>query len=300
MSVRPGSARSAAGRPVSGQSAGVDLAFAIEIARESGRIVMDRYERLERISHKSPKDVVTEADHESEEALISAIRARFPDDGIFAEESGQHHARHTGAPTDGRGRTWVLDPLDGTINYANGIPYFAVSVGLVVDGRPSVGVVLDPVRGELFAATTDGPATLDGRPVESSTKDKLSDCVIALGLAGRRVASRVRSARKAVRVTRSMGSSALSLAYVANGRFDAFAQEAGQSAWDVAAAGLIAERAGALVTDFTGADWFDIARPGGRWGVVAAPRHLHGELLGLIRGGPDVSGSGAQAVRESA
>jgi myo-inositol-1(or 4)-monophosphatase len=264
-----------------------DLAFAIAIARASGRIVMDRYERLERISHKGAKDVVTEADHESEAALIAAIRARFPDDGIFAEESGPHDGRHTGPPTDGRGRTWVLDPLDGTINYANGIPYFAVSIGLVVDGRPSVGVVLDPTRDELFAATVDGPATLDGRPIEPSSKEKLSDCVIALGLSGSRVASRVRGARKAVRVTRSMGSSALSLAYVANGRFDAFAQQAGQSAWDVAAAGLIAERAGALVTDFTGGRWFDIARPSGRWGVVAAPAQVHGPLIALIGSEPE-------------
>lgn len=275
-----------------------DLSFAIEIARASGRIVMERYERLERISHKSPKDVVTEADHESEEALIRAIRARFPDDGILAEESGQHLARHTGAPTDGHGRTWILDPLDGTINYANGIPYFAVSVGLVVDGLPSVGVVLDPVRDELFAATATGPATLDGRTIEASTKDKLSDCVVALGLSGRRVTSRARSTRKAVRVTRSMGSSALSLAYVANGRFDAFAQQSGQSSWDVAAAGLVAERAGACLTDFAGGAWFDIARPGGRWGVVAAPRRLHAALLGLV--GSDVEIGAVAATSESA
>ena len=97
---------------------------------------MDRYERLERIDYKSARDVVTEADHLSEALIIEAIRARFPDDAILAEETGEHRAIAGEAPTSGRGRVWIVDPLDGTVNYANGIPMFCVSIGLVVDGVP--------------------------------------------------------------------------------------------------------------------------------------------------------------------
>ena len=100
---------------------------------------MDRYERVERVDYKSARDVVTEVDHLSEELIIAAIRARFPDDGILAEESGEHVAVAGEAPSSGQGRTWIVDPVDGTINYANGIPFFCVSIGLAVDGRPAVG-----------------------------------------------------------------------------------------------------------------------------------------------------------------
>src|SRR5690606_30984199 len=155
----------------------------------------------------------------------------FPDDGILAEESGEHRSVE-GVPLDGRGRTWIVDPLDGTINYANGIPVFCVSVALVVDGRPTVGVIHDPTRGETFAAAADTPATLDGRPIVASAKDRLSDFVVSMALSGRAVASRVKRVRKAIRAPRSMGSAALALVYVANGRFDAFVQEGGLSAWD--------------------------------------------------------------------
>jgi fructose-1,6-bisphosphatase/inositol monophosphatase family enzyme len=137
-----------------------DLAFGLALAARAGEILMDRYERLERIDHKSARDVVTEADHLSEALIIDAIRERHPGDAILAEETGEHRAIAGEAPTSGRGRLWIVDPLDGTVNYANGIPFFCVSIGLVVDGRPTVGVVHDPTRSETFAATADGPAFL--------------------------------------------------------------------------------------------------------------------------------------------
>jgi myo-inositol-1(or 4)-monophosphatase len=165
-----------------------ELEFAVEVARDAGAILMDRYERLERIDHKSATDVVTEADHLSEELVIAAIRRQFPGDAILAEESGAHGP----APGSLSGRRWVIDPLDGTVNYANGLPVFCVAIGLVVDDRPSVGVVLDPTRDETFAATADGPATLNGRPIRASAKDKLTDYVISLSLSGRSVVSRAR------------------------------------------------------------------------------------------------------------
>ncbi|MEW5989945.1 MAG: inositol monophosphatase family protein [Chloroflexota bacterium] len=262
-----------------------ELAFALEVAIRAGELQMERYERVERIDHKSARDVVTEVDHLSEALILDAIRAAFPGDALLGEESGEHLGGDAGqTATSGRGRAWVVDPLDGTINYANGIPFFCVSVALVEAGRPVVGVIHDPSRGESFAATSDGPATLAGRPIQASTKELLSDFVISMALGGRAAATRSREVRKAIRVPRSMGSAALALAYVANGRFDAFVQQGGLSTWDIAAAGLIAERAGATVTDLDGGPWFEIAAATKSIGVLAAPPAHHAELLQRITG----------------
>ncbi len=258
-----------------------DLAFALDLARRAGRLLMDRYERVERIDYKSARDVVTEVDHLSEQLILQAIRERSPGDGILAEESGEHH-EVAGRATSGRGRTWVIDPIDGTINYANGIPFFCVSIALVVDGCPAVGVIHDPTRAETFAATASGPAVLDGQPIVASTKDQLTDFVVSMALSGPRVTTRSRAVRRAIRVPRSMGSAALALAYVANGRFDAFIQSSGLSAWDIAAAGLVAERGGAVVTDLSGGPWFEIGRKPKGFGVLAAPPAHHAALLELV------------------
>jgi myo-inositol-1(or 4)-monophosphatase len=289
-----------------------DAAFAREVAEAAGRILVERYERVEVVDYKSARDVVTEVDHLSEALILDAIRRRFPGDAILAEESGAHPATPETGSTDAparpvhagtrpartapagaaeaaiarelaQGRTWVIDPLDGTINYANGIPYFCVSVALVVDGAPTVGAVHDPMRGETFWATAGGPAMLGETPVRASRKDRLSDGVVSMALGGRAVATRARAVRKVVRASRNTGSAALALAYVANGRFDAFLQTGGMSAWDVAAAGLIAERGGAVVTDAAGGPWFDVSRATRAFGIVAAPAAFHGELLARSR-----------------
>jgi myo-inositol-1(or 4)-monophosphatase len=262
---------------------GADLAFACALAERAGRLLLERYERVERIDHKSARDVVTEVDHLSEALILEAIRDHYPNDGILAEESGAHAASSDAARALAHGRTWIIDPVDGTINYANAIPFFCVSIGLVEDGRPAVGVVHDPMRAEIFSAAADGPALLNGRAIIASDKEKLSDYVVSLALGGRAATSRGRAVRRAIRVSRSMGSSALALAYVANGRFDAFVQSGGMSAWDVAAAGLIAERAGALVTDARGGPWFDVEKATRTFGAVAAPPAPHPELLRLSR-----------------
>jgi myo-inositol-1(or 4)-monophosphatase len=266
-----------------------DLAFAIALAARAGEVLMDRYERLEQIDYKSARDVVTEADHLSEALIIDAIRELHPTDAILAEETGEHQAVAGEAPSSGRGRAWIVDPLDGTVNYANGIPFFCVSIGLIVDGGPAVGVIHDPTRGETFAATADGPAMLTGalgggsHAVTASDKERLSDFVISMALNGRSAATRARSIRKEIRIPRSMGSAALALAYVANGRFDAFIQQGGLSAWDVAAAGLIAERGGATVTAIDGGPWFDLSHSPKSIGILAAPVGHHRALLELVR-----------------
>jgi myo-inositol-1(or 4)-monophosphatase len=144
--------------------------------------------------------------------------------------------------------------------------------------------VHDPARRETFSAMCDDVARLDGRPIVASDKERLSDFVVSMALSGRSAATRARGVRKAIRVPRSMGAAALSLAYVANGRFDAFVQQGGLSNWDVAAAGLIAQRAGATVTDMSGGPWFDVSRKSRSIGILAAPSAHHGALLDLVRG----------------
>ena len=254
-----------------------ELETAEEVVARAGRLLAARLDDSGRVAYKGVRDIVTEVDHASEALIRAALAERFPGDGFFGEESGQ--------ATAGARRTWVCDPIDGTINYANGIPFFCVSLALVDGGRPVAGVVHDPLRAETFAATADGPATLDGRPVAVSTKERLIDLVVALAVGGRSPAARTRRVRRAIRIPRQMGSAALSLAYVANGRFDAFSQTTGLSPWDVAAAGLIAERAGAVVTDLAGGSWFDLAAPTKAMGVLAAPPAHHPSLLELLREG---------------
>jgi myo-inositol-1(or 4)-monophosphatase len=258
-----------------------ELRFATEVARRAGTILTDSYERLEQVDYKSKRDVVTNADYASEKLVIDAIRDRFPGDAILAEESGEH----AGALRDDgshNGRLWVIDPLDGTVNYANGIPYYCVSIGLVVEDRPAVGVIYDPARDDLYDAVADGPARLDGHKITASTKETLSDYVVSLAVIGRGGLSRERKIAPSIRIHRRMGSAALALAYVANGRFDAFVQNGGLSPWDVAAAGLIAERSGALVTSVEGGPWWNPKVRGPRTSVVAAPVAQHRALLDLL------------------
>jgi myo-inositol-1(or 4)-monophosphatase len=251
------------------------LDLALEAARRAGELLRDgRPADLGVAATKSsPIDVVTEMDIAAEKLITGFLTEHRPDDGFLGEE---------GAATVGTsGVRWVIDPLDGTVNYANGLPVFCVSIGLVHDGRPVAGAVLDPTRGETYAAAVDGPATLNGRPIHASAKDKLSDCVLSLALAGRSVSSRARAIRREVRVSRSMGSAALALAYVGNGRFDGFIQETSLSLWDIAAAGLIAERAGATVTSFDGSAWYDPGKVSRSIGLIAAPPAFQAPLREL-------------------
>jgi myo-inositol-1(or 4)-monophosphatase len=254
---------------------GVELAAAVELVQSAGRLVAARYEDSGPVTYKGARDIVTEVDHAAEALIRAGLAERFPTDAFYGEESGRDATVAA--------RVWVCDPVDGTINYANGVPFFCVSLALVANGRPIVGVVHDPLRRETFAATADGPATLDGRPVHASAKERLSDVVMALAVSGRAPARRIARVHHEIRVSRTMGSAALSLAYVANGRFDAFCQTIGLSAWDVAAAGFIAERAGAVVTNLHGGPWFDLAAPTGGMGVLAAPAPHHPRLLALLR-----------------
>jgi myo-inositol-1(or 4)-monophosphatase len=251
-----------------------ELQVASAAARAAGAVQVECYERLERIVHKSEKDVVTEADHLSEAAILEIIRAAFPADGCLAEESGV-----SGEAAD---RVWVIDPLDGTVNYANGLPFFAVSIALVIGGEPRLGVVLDPLRDELFHAMAGQGAYLDGQRIWNPGKERIGDAVVSLGLPRSGFARQSTRYRRTVRITRQMGSAALSLAYVGNGRFDAYVQWQGLSTWDICAAGLIASEGGAKVTSRLGDRWFDLGMPSKTMGIVAAmPRH-HATYLEML------------------
>ena len=270
-----------------------ELAVATEAARQAGRLQMERYERLERIVHKGDRDVVTEVDTMSEALIIDAIHAAFPTDAVLAEESGHtasakparkraeangHASEIEVQPT---GRTWVVDPLDGTVNYANGIPVFCVSVGLAVDGKPVVGVVYDPTRDELFTAVDGRGAHLDGVQIRHPQKEQISDLVLSWSSSAG-LGPKARQLRRKIRVTRNLGSAALALAYVGNGRFDGFIQIGGLSAWDICAAGLIAIEGGATVTARDGGPWFDITRKSRSIGVIAAAPQHHATILELL------------------
>ncbi|PZR61698.1 MAG: inositol monophosphatase [Chloroflexi bacterium] len=257
-----------------------ELEFAVGVARRAGTLLTESYERVQRIDYKSARDVVTDVDFRSEALILEAIRDQYPADGILAEESG----RHRGSAGGRSDRTWVIDPLDGTVNYANGIPYYCVSIGLAVGDSVALGVILDPARGDLFAATADGPACLNGAATHASDKESLSDYVVSLTVIGRGGIEKERRVAREVRIPRRMGSAALSLAYVAAGRFDAFVQNGGLSLWDVAAAGLIAERAGARVTDLGGGPWWNSGRRAATISTVAAPEPLHRRLIELLAG----------------
>ena len=268
---------------VSDADAAHALEVAVDAARVAGRLQLERLGKVGEIRRKSARDVVTEVDHLSERLIIEVLRAAFPGDAVLAEESGEHATAGGAGPTAGTGRAWVVDPLDGTVNYANAVPVFSVSIGLAVDGVPAVGVVLDPVRDEIFTAVRGRGAHLNGRPIRNPEKAALDEYLIALGYSPRDWRSDLGDLRRSVRAARHFGSSALELSYVAAGRLDACVLPTGMSNWDVAAGGLIAEEGGALVTAADGSPWFDLSRPATTIGIIAAPARHHGRILELFR-----------------
>jgi len=268
-----------------------ELRAAVDAARAAGAIQVERLGNLEHIVHKSAKDVVTEADHLSEEVILATVRASFPDDPFLAEESGHSGAKKGTGPSDGAGsaaqvdpdhRIWIVDPLDGTVNYANALPFFCASVALVMGVRPTVGVILDPVRDELYSAVRGAGVWRNGEPVHHEAKERLVDTVSHVALPSTRWGRREAKLRKAIRVGRVFGSAALAMAYLADARFDSYIQPRGLSLWDIAAAGLIAQEAGVTVTDAEGGPWFDLRRKSAASGIVAAPPAHHAAILDLL------------------
>ena len=245
------------------------LAFAAELAREAGALLVDRARRTPSgVSSKSTRtDLVSDADRAADALVVGRIRAVYPDDAILSEEGGP--------VAGGSGRTWYIDPLDGTINYLYGMPHWSVSIGCADAEGGLAGVVFDPGRDELFAAGRGEPATLNGRPLATTTVADPGLALVATGFsyaAGEREAQAAVVARLAgaVRDLRRAGSAALDLAWVAAGRLDAYF-EVSRSAWDSAAGELLVRQAGGRVT------WTDHAE------IVASGADLHAELLRVLR-----------------
>lgn len=255
------------------------LNFAIQIAREAGGILIDRLGRALQVFQKGDIDLVTEADLASEKLLIERINSHYPRHRILAEESGASEG--VGAvPGEGEWR-WIIDPLDGTTNYAHGYPCFCVSIGVERAGRIEMGVVYDPTRDELFAAERGRGATMNERRVRVSAVEDLNRAMLCTGFPYN-VRERPDFARDFTNFTlqaqavRRDGSAALDLAYVACGRFDGF-WENGLNPWDVAAGLLLIEEAGGRVTDFRGGP-LDIYTPK----VLASNGLLHEAMLRVL------------------
>src|SRR5256714_6938509 len=236
------------------------LNFAIQTARDAGRVLAEKFGRAIQITNKGDIDLVTEADLAAERLIVERIRSYHPRHAILSEEAGD-----VVAIEGARGEyKWIVDPLDGTTNYAHGYPVFCVSIALEHLGSVVVGVVYDPLRDELFAAERGEGATLNGRRGRVSETDDLNRALLCTGFPYdvRERGDFARHFRNFIMSAQSVrrdGAAALDLAYVAAGRFDGFYEE-GLRPWDVAAGVLLVEEAGGRGTPQDGPP-FDIYRP---------------------------------------
>lgn len=225
-------------------------AMAIEAAQIAGRILMEHRRTGFQIHHKSALSLVTDADHRAEQAIVDVIGKAYPDHQILAEERGLQSKVESAY-------RWVIDPLDGTTNFAHGFPAFCVSIALEYCNRTILGVVFDPTRQELFLAEAGIGATLNGAPLRVSAVPKLHAALLVTGFAYDIRTSTHNNldyfARFALHAQgiRRTGSAALDLCYVAAGRFDGF-WEMKLHPWDTAAGSLMVIEAGGRMSDFTG------------------------------------------------
>ena len=225
------------------------LNFATQIAREAGNLLVQRL-GVAKITTKGDINLVTEADIAAENLIIERIRSHYPQHGILAEESGEA-VLVSGKRSEWK---WIVDPLDGTTNYAHSYPCFAVSIGLEHAGELVIGVVYDPMRDEMFAAERGQGATLNDRRIRVSSVEELSASMLCTGFPYN-VRERPDFAKEFVKFTmeaqavRRDGSAALDLAYVACGRFDGFWED-GLSPWDIAAGAVLIQEARGKITNF--------------------------------------------------
>jgi myo-inositol-1(or 4)-monophosphatase len=256
------------------------LNFAIQTARDAGAILAARLGRALQVSSKGDIDLVTEADLASEKLIIERIKSYYPRHAILAEESGA-----TAGAEALLGQSewlWIIDPLDGTTNYAHGYPCFCVSIGLARAGVVELAVIYDPTRDEIFAAERGQGATLNGRTMRVSEVEDLNSAMLCTGFPYN-VRERPNFARDFANFTmeaqavRRDGSAAIDLAYVACGRFDGFWED-GLNPWDVAAGVLLIAEAGGRVTDFSGGG-LDIFTPK----VLASNGLVHDAMMRVLR-----------------
>ena len=252
------------------------LDLAVRLAREAGAIQRTRLREPRTIDTKSsPIDLVTDVDRACDELILDALARERPGDAVLTEEHGERPGN--------TGWRWVVDPLDGTVNYAHGVPQFAVSIGVERDGEALVGVVYDPIKEELYTATKGAGAQLNGDRLHTSTTPRLDQALIATGFAydvhHGHVANLEYFGRliRLARAIRRPGAAALDLAYVAAGRFDAF-WELSLHRWDVSAGALLVREAGGRVTALDGGP---IPEACDR--VLATNGPLHAAMLDALR-----------------
>lgn len=251
------------------------LNIAIQAARAAGDLSVRFIDRLDKVKvvEKSPNDFVSDIDRECEAIIIETIHKAFPDHAVLGEETGSR----------GDGDTqWVIDPLDGTLNYLHGIPHFSISIAMRVKQRLEVGVVYDPLRQELFTATRGNGAQLNDKRIRVSNRRSLNGAVLGTGFPFGQMDDLDRYMEVMAALMprasglRRAGSAALDLAYVAAGRFDGF-WEFGLQQWDLAAGALIAREAGAIVADADGSERY--MQTGN---IVAATPRVYREMHAII------------------
>jgi myo-inositol-1(or 4)-monophosphatase len=253
------------------------LNFAIQTAQEAGRVLAEKFGRALQITNKGDIDLVTEADIAAERLIVERIRSYHPRHQILTEEAGDILIEG-GADSAYK---WIIDPLDGTTNYAHGYPVFCVSVALEHEGRIVVGVVYDPTRDELFAAERGEGATLNGRRIRVSDTNELGRALLCTGFPYdvRERGDFARHFHNFIMQSQSLrrdGSAALDLAYVACGRFEGFFEE-GLRPWDVAAGVLLVEEAGGRVTHYDGSPFHVYTPP-----IAASNGLVHDAMLRVL------------------
>lgn len=252
------------------------LNFAIETARDAGQILLEKFGRKINITKKGDINLVTEADLASEALIIERIKSYYPKHSILAEEAG--NAVIIGGENTWK---WIIDPLDGTTNYAHGYPCFCVTLALEHEGEIVLGVTFDPTRNELFAAERGRGATLNNKPIRVSETEEMGNALIVTGFPydfkdRADFARHFEDMLLSTRGVRRDGSAAIDMAYVACGRFDGFWEE-GLNPWDVAAGVLLIEEAGGQVSYYNGSK-FSIYTPP----IAASNGLIHDKMLNIL------------------
>ena len=251
------------------------LSVAVDAARSAGQLLRGELGGTRRIQYKGVINIVTEMDHRAEALIVGKIHAAFPEHAVLAEESGA---------TSGRSAyRWHIDPLDGTSNYAHGLPIFAVSVGLEHAGTMELGVAYDPNHDECFVAERGRGATLNDEPIRVSACTSLDQSLLVTGFpydirttTDTNLPEYAELSLRSLAVRR-LGSAVLDLCYVACGRFEAF-WELTLGPWDMAAGALLVQEAGGRVSDVRGGPW-RLEGPG----VLASNGHVHDAVLDALR-----------------
>jgi len=252
-----------------------ELKFACSVAVEAGEILRRYFGKFNRVHFKGAIDIVTDADLRSEEFISKKIKKVFKNDSILCEEGSNVEGSHS--------RKWIVDPLDGTTNFAHGYPFFAVSIALEVDGEVVLGVVYDPLRDELFSALKGNGAKLNGKKVGVSNVNELKYSLLSTGFPYDVATSPENNLNhwsnfiKRAQAIRRDGSAALNISYVACGRFDGF-WEMKLKPWDMAGGALIVREAGGWVTDFDGGE-FNLYS--GR--ILASNGKIHQQMVDVLK-----------------